>query len=75
MDIILVNEEWIRKWLNQMLKGMGRTISDHCPIYLQNSLRDWGPKPFKFFNVWLSHPEFKGLEMEQLHPKGETKAS
>ncbi|KAL8546514.1 hypothetical protein ACS0TY_006307 [Phlomoides rotata] len=20
---------------------------------------DWGPKPFKFFNDWISHPEFK----------------
>ncbi|XP_028075241.1 uncharacterized protein LOC114277542 [Camellia sinensis] len=31
---------------------------DHCPILLKDDDRDWGPKPFKFINAWLSHPSF-----------------
>ncbi|KAL8503066.1 hypothetical protein ACS0TY_021983 [Phlomoides rotata] len=54
LDTILVNEEWTRKWPNQVLKGLGRTLSDHCPIYLKNLQRDWGHKTFKSFNDWLT---------------------
>ena len=35
--------------------GLPRTISDHCPILLKVYGKDWGPKPFKFFNAWLSN--------------------
>ncbi|XP_028101025.1 uncharacterized protein LOC114300334 [Camellia sinensis] len=31
---------------------------NHCPILIQEDGRDWGPKPFKFINAWLSHPSF-----------------
>ncbi|PNX83060.1 cysteine-rich receptor-like protein kinase [Trifolium pratense] len=36
-----------------------RNISDHCPIWLVFSNTDWGPKPFKFNNCWIDHPNFK----------------
>lgn len=39
--------------------GFPKTLSDHCPILLQNQVQDWGPKPFKFFNAWLKVPGFK----------------
>jgi hypothetical protein len=35
-----------------------RDISDHCPIWLLCSEQNWGPKPFKFNNCWLQHPDF-----------------
>ncbi|PNX99941.1 cysteine-rich receptor-like protein kinase, partial [Trifolium pratense] len=35
-----------------------RDISDHCPIWLECSNRNWGPKPFKFNNCWIDHPGF-----------------
>ncbi|KAI5436841.1 hypothetical protein KIW84_023097 [Lathyrus oleraceus] len=35
-----------------------REISDHSPIWLKGSVRNWGPKPFKFFNAWVDHKEF-----------------
>lgn len=37
--------------------GLPRTISDHCPVLLKEDDRNWGPKPFKFFNAWLSNPK------------------
>lgn len=57
LDHMFVNNEWIVKWPNLSLKG--RTFSNHCPIYLSQSCQDWGPKPFRFFYFWLSHPNFK----------------
>ncbi|KAI5391712.1 hypothetical protein KIW84_076498 [Lathyrus oleraceus] len=35
-----------------------RDLSDHCPIWMKASKEDRGPKPFKFNNSWLNHPEF-----------------
>ncbi|KAL8490658.1 hypothetical protein ACS0TY_022603 [Phlomoides rotata] len=59
LDRILVNSEWILWWANQALKGLKRTLSDHCPIYLEGSYKDWGPRPFRFVNAWVKHPQFK----------------
>lgn len=38
--------------------GLSRLVSDHCPLILMDDVRDWGPKPFKFLNAWLLHPQF-----------------
>ncbi|KAL8523184.1 hypothetical protein ACS0TY_013234 [Phlomoides rotata] len=59
LDQILVNVEWLIWRPDLKLKSLGRTFSDHCPIFLKSMIVDWGPKPFKFFNGWISHPEFK----------------
>ena len=37
------------------LKQWARTISNHFLILLKLDDRDWGPKPFNFFNTWLSN--------------------
>ncbi|KAL8544625.1 hypothetical protein ACS0TY_005015 [Phlomoides rotata] len=59
LDRILVNSEWIARWSNQALKGLSRTLSDHCPIYIASARKNWGPRPFRFINVWVKHPKFK----------------
>lgn len=56
---MLVNDEWITKWPNSILKGSRRTLSDHCPIYIQAEVKNCGPKPFRFFNFWMQHSSFK----------------
>ncbi|XP_071688448.1 uncharacterized protein [Rutidosis leptorrhynchoides] len=56
---------------------MERTKSDHCPIILKDEDKNFGPKPFKFFDVWLekdgvdkiiedtwSSCDYKGLRMD-----------
>lgn len=30
---------------------------DRCPIMLTEDERDWRPRPFRFFNAWLSSPK------------------
>ncbi|GAU34402.1 hypothetical protein TSUD_217420 [Trifolium subterraneum] len=37
---------------------MATNNSDHYPIWLECNNRNWGPKPFKFNNCWLEHPDF-----------------
>ncbi|KAL8503461.1 hypothetical protein ACS0TY_022272 [Phlomoides rotata] len=59
LDRFLLNEEWIACYPKAHLKGLPRSISDHCPLILEDGLIDWGPKPFRFSNAWLLHPSFK----------------
>lgn len=40
LDRMLVNEEWINKWPNTVLRGGRRTLSDHIPIYVESSGKD-----------------------------------
>lgn len=50
---------------NQFLKGLNGTISDHCPIFLEVSNQDWGPRSFKIFNSWIFHLSFKPFVKEK----------
>lgn len=52
-------EEWLNKWPDYSVKSCGRTFSDHCPIFINSVAKDWRPKPFKFFNCWVDHPNFE----------------
>ncbi|KAK3205564.1 hypothetical protein Dsin_019610 [Dipteronia sinensis] len=42
----------------QVQKGLGRSLSDHNPVILGELMVDWGPKPFRFLNVWLEDKKF-----------------
>ncbi|KAL8531213.1 hypothetical protein ACS0TY_008005 [Phlomoides rotata] len=58
LDRFLINNEWLMKWPSAHQVGL-RSLSDHCPILLKIKVIDWGSKPFRFVNAWLSYPEFK----------------
>ncbi|GAU42391.1 hypothetical protein TSUD_296890 [Trifolium subterraneum] len=61
LDRFLLSEGFIHKGgiSNQWIGD--HDISDHCPIWLECSILNWGPKPFKFNNCWVNHPEFLDL--------------
>ncbi|KAL8545034.1 hypothetical protein ACS0TY_005295 [Phlomoides rotata] len=61
LDRLLVNSTWLNNWSGSILRGGKRSLSDHVPIYIEGSKKDWGPRPFKFFNQWIQHPSYKGL--------------
>lgn len=61
IDRALINEKWAEKWSSTGLRGLPRTVSDHCAIVLSTNQEDWGPKPFRFINAWLSHLNFKDV--------------
>ncbi|KAL8497360.1 hypothetical protein ACS0TY_020881 [Phlomoides rotata] len=61
LDQLLVNTNWLNKWPGQILREGKRALSDHVPIFIEGSNKDWGPRPFKFFNQWIQHPGYKEL--------------
>ncbi|KAL8473783.1 hypothetical protein ACS0TY_030582 [Phlomoides rotata] len=65
LDRMLVNDYWLEKWPDLVLNGLGKSIFDHCPNLLEPSKKDWGPKPFKFFNCWITNPEFNRFIKEK----------
>ncbi|KAL8509567.1 hypothetical protein ACS0TY_016697 [Phlomoides rotata] len=62
---MFVNNKWLRKWPNQSLRGLRRSLSDHVPLVLQSGCKDWGPRPFRFMNSWIEHPQFKAFFLEK----------
>lgn len=56
LDRLFVNPEWISIFPSLSLSLLQRGLSDHCPLLVHNKLQNWGPKPFRFQNVWLSDP-------------------
>lgn len=59
LDRFLLTEEAISTWKVAAQWVGNRDISDHCPIWLDCSSYDCGPKPFRFNNCWLQHKDFK----------------
>ncbi|GKV31769.1 hypothetical protein SLEP1_g40435 [Rubroshorea leprosula] len=64
LDRFLLSEDWCLKWGDLKQWGLKRTNSDHCPILMKNLTIDWGPKPFRFFDVWLNSPGCKEIVEE-----------
>lgn len=56
LDRLLVNAEWILTFPTLQVSIQKRSISDHCPLLIQSSDVNWGAKPFRFQNCWLTHP-------------------
>lgn len=73
LDRFLVNSAWLNLWPDLIQKGLPRSISDHVPILLMDLKRNWGPKPFKFVNAWIHHPNFSeeiGKKWADIHIEG-----
>lgn len=56
LDRLFVQPEWLTSFPALKLSLLKRSISDHCPLLAYSSIQNWGPKPFRFLNCWLSHP-------------------
>lgn len=58
LDRFLVSSKFLDIWPEVSVLALERYISDHCPLLLSIGVKGFGPKPFKFFDVWMDHPEF-----------------
>ncbi|GJS50290.1 RNA-directed DNA polymerase, eukaryota [Tanacetum coccineum] len=45
-------------WGNLSVVALDRKLSDHCPIVIKDVELDFGPKPFRIFNIWMEEPNF-----------------
>ncbi|XP_021979773.1 uncharacterized protein LOC110875885 [Helianthus annuus] len=52
LDCFLVCDSFMAKWPTSNLRVLRGGLSDHLPIYLECSNMDFGPIPFKMFNMW-----------------------
>jgi len=59
LDRFLVSPEWLARWPGSTQLTLPRNFSDHCPILLWSKSIDWGPKPFRILDYWLSDNSFK----------------
>lgn len=58
LDKFLISENFLKAQnLHSQYVGCRKT-SDHIPIWLKCSVRNWGLKPFKFSDAWVDHKEF-----------------
>lgn len=57
LDPLLVQSEWISLLPDLRVSLLNRLISDHRPLLISpnNNYNDWGLKPFRFLDCWLSH--------------------
>nr|GEU63410.1 RNA-directed DNA polymerase, eukaryota, reverse transcriptase zinc-binding domain protein [Tanacetum cinerariifolium] len=58
LDHFLISKEVINLPSDIQITALGRMWSDHIPILLYYSKRDFGLVPFKIFHSWFSHEGF-----------------
>ncbi|XP_058784169.1 uncharacterized protein LOC131658938 [Vicia villosa] len=58
LDRFLLSESFIEEWKVDGQHIGERDVSDHASIWLKDNRKDWGPKPFKFNNMWFKHEDF-----------------
>lgn len=65
IDRIMISQELVDLWKVRAQWIGDRDASDHCPMWLVSSNKNWGPKPFKFINGWLKHKDSKAFIEEK----------
>ena len=72
LDRSLISPEWFAKWPGSLQQPLDRNFSDHCPVVLRSKIVDWGPKPFRILDCWLSDKSFASVVQEcwQSHNQG-----
>ncbi|KAJ9562981.1 hypothetical protein OSB04_008141 [Centaurea solstitialis] len=61
LDRFLVSANFFSIWGDAKVIALLRNVSDHCPLVLKTGSIDFGPKPLKVFDSWLSIPSFEQL--------------
>jgi len=51
LDRALISDEWLQQWQGSKQYVQGRQVSDHWALVIKKSILDWGPKPFRTFDV------------------------
>ncbi|XP_071699344.1 uncharacterized protein [Rutidosis leptorrhynchoides] len=54
LDSFLANDKFLNLWEDLSIVALDRKELDHCLLVLRDKLVDFGPKPFKIFNEWVT---------------------
>ncbi|XP_058725766.1 uncharacterized protein LOC131597067 [Vicia villosa] len=58
LDRFILLDKFIDDWKVEGQTIGERDVSDHAPIWIKINKRNWGPKPFRFNNLWFNHDNF-----------------
>ncbi|KAM0019273.1 putative Endonuclease/exonuclease/phosphatase superfamily [Helianthus debilis subsp. tardiflorus] len=58
LDRFFVCPEFFNKWSSASLRALPFPYSDHCPLILEVGDKNFVPKPFRLFDVWLDKEGF-----------------
>lgn len=61
LDRFLVSGDWEDMYPHYFQEVRTKITSDHWPVVLQTNAYSYGPKPFRFENMWTTHSSFKEL--------------
>ena len=53
IDRFLVCSEFFNKWPNACLRALPRYLSDHNPLLLTIDNKNYGSRPFRWYNSWV----------------------
>lgn len=56
IDRMFIHSQWLTIFPALQISHLKRSLSDHCPILVQSKVKNWGPRPFRFVDAWLTHP-------------------
>lgn len=59
LDRFLLCPTFLNIFPHISVTALPRELSDHCPILLSTSRKDFGPAPFRFFNSWMARDGFE----------------
>ncbi|XP_058761237.1 uncharacterized protein LOC131634589 [Vicia villosa] len=65
IDRFLLSDDLVEDWKVEGQYIRERDVSDHAPIWLEDNRKNWGPKPFKFNNLWFKHDDFETFVKEE----------
>ncbi|XP_058759231.1 uncharacterized protein LOC131632499 [Vicia villosa] len=72
-DRLFLSDKFIVDWKVEGQSIGERDVSDHAQIWIKDNKRNWGPKPFRFNNLWFDHDSFFNfveLEWKKMSVKG-----
>ncbi|XP_062093789.1 uncharacterized protein LOC133799813 [Humulus lupulus] len=65
IDHAFINEDWLDDFPNTSVVFKWETVSDHCSCTISMlPVENLGIKPFRFYNLWTDHVNFKQLVLD-----------
>ncbi|XP_068492028.1 uncharacterized protein [Phaseolus vulgaris] len=58
LDRALVTEDWMEVWPMCKQYVQRREVSEHCALVIKSVEKDWGHKPFRTIDAWLTEKGF-----------------
>ncbi|XP_021984723.1 uncharacterized protein LOC110880515 [Helianthus annuus] len=67
IDRILVSGDVINNWPDAEYRALARDKSDHNPLVLKVEVRNYGAKPFRFYNSWLLRSDLENIVVKTVN--------